>query len=267
VILTLLWQNRAGRLLAIALGFLAVVAIVGQGVDPIIRLFAYLLTPKVAKAKIPDYVENGYYVETRRTVFDMGGWQDLTPADENTKKSLVVCYSNFTIYRQKEEALNFIHRYSSTAKVTPDVFCDRPFESLPVEGYTDLGKIRIWEIRINIEKEPLHKPINLQFVIFFWNNFNRKDQWDVGTRIYNSRTDHAELVIRFPHWKPVPDVKFQTRDPAGDKSKTQELTPDPAMVSYDKDPQANILGVTWLLDQPSGDKTYWMVWDWTPKPP
>lgn len=81
---------------------------------------------------------------------------------------------------------------------------------------------------MNISNEPLHKPINLQFVVFFWNNFNRKDQWDVGTRIYNSRTDHAEIAIRFPQWKPVTGVKFETRSPIGDKSQTQSITPDPA---------------------------------------
>lgn len=266
-IFIVLWQSRMGRLFAILIGTLAVVSVVAQGSDPIIRLFNYLTTPKTAKASLPEYVVDGYYVEMRRTVFDLGSWRDVTVAQEDVKTSLAVCTSNFTIYRQKPEAVNFIHRYSSTAKVAPEVFSDRPFLNLPVDGHTELGKPRIWEIRIDISNEPLHKPINLQFVIFFWNNFNRKDQWDVGTRIYNSRTDHAELAILFPHWKPVSAVNFETRSPVGDKSQTQFLTPDPGRVAYERDQRGYILGVTWSLEQPSGDKTYWMTWDWTPKPP
>jgi hypothetical protein len=119
---------------------------------------------------------------------------------------------------------------------------------------------------MDISNEPLHKPINLQFVIFFWNNFNRKDQWDVGTRIYNSRTDHAELAILFPRWKPVAAVSFETRSPVGEKDQSQPITPEPGRVVYERDQQNNILGVNWTLEQPSGDKTYWMTWDWTKSP-
>src|SRR5689334_9096013 len=162
-----LWEHRLGRLLAIVLGLLATVALAAQGVDPLIRLFAYMVAPRTAKADIPEYVKNGYYVETRRTAFDMGGWRELTPAQENAKTSLVVCYNNFTIYREKPEAVNFIHRISSTASVAPEVFSDRTFVTLPVDGHTALGKTRLWEVRIDIHDEPLHRPINLRFVVFF----------------------------------------------------------------------------------------------------
>jgi hypothetical protein len=264
-IFVILWSRPIGRVIAIVVGILAVIALASQGIDPIIKLFNYVLSSKTAKLDVPEYVKDGYYVETRRTVFDLGSWREVAPAQENVKTSLAICTSNFTIYRQKSEAVNFVHHYSSTAKVAPEVFSDRTFTILPVEGYTELGKPRIWEIRIDISNEPLHKPINLQFVIFFWNNFNRKDQWDVGTRIYNSRTDLAEIAIRFPHWKPVPTVNFETRSPIGDKSQTQTVIPDPARVVYEKDQQGNILGCDWTLEQPSGDKTYWMTWDWTSK--
>jgi len=263
LVLALLWRHRWGRFLTIALGLLALVGLAAQGIDPLIRLFAYVSAPKAVKADIPEYVKDGYYVGIRRTVFEMGSWRELTSAQENEKTSLVVCINNFTIYREKPEAVSFIHRISSTGNVDPEVFCDRGFTKSPVEGYTEMGKTRIWEISIDIHDEPLHRPINLQFVVFFWNNFNRKDQWDLGTRIYNSRTDHAEIAVRFPHWKPAHSIVFETRSPTGDKSRRTTITPNPAGVLYDKDEQGNIFGVTWLLLQPSEDKTYWIAWNWT----
>jgi hypothetical protein len=102
---------------------------------------------------------------------------------------LAICYGYFTIHREKEEAKNFVHRISSTANVEPEVFGNRTFEKFPVQGFDKVGGLRIWEIRFDISNEPLHQPIQVRYVIFFWNNFNTKAQWDAGTRIYNSRTD------------------------------------------------------------------------------
>jgi hypothetical protein len=256
-VITWLWPKPAGRALA-------VIALAAQAIDPIVKVVRYFATPKAANKDVPVYVKDGYYVDSRRTVFELGGWRDVLPAQENVKTSLAVCYNTFTIYREKDEAVNFVHRISSTAKVAPEVFCDRMFTVLPVEGYTEMGKARQWEIRIDISHEASHRPITLQFVILFWNNFNQKSQWDAGSRIYNSRTDHAEIEIRFPHWKPIREVKYEMRSITGDKAQPPEdATPDPNHVQYERTKEGDILGVTWTLEQPVVDKTYWMTWDWS----
>ena len=125
-----------------------------------------------------------------------------------------------------------------------------------------VGGLRIWEIRFDISNEPLHQPIRVRYVIFFWNNFNTKVQWDAGTRFYNSRTDHSSLEVRFPRWKPVKKVEFETRPSSGEKAKACPYAPDRDLVHYERDAEGNILSVVWQLEAPAEDRTYWITWDW-----
>jgi hypothetical protein len=214
-----------------------------------------------AKPNVPSYVRDGYYVEDRRVIWDLGHWRDVSPS-EKEKVSLAICYGHFTIHREKEEAKNFVHRLSSTAYVEPEVFGNRTFEMLPVEGFDKEGGLRIWEIRFDISNEPLHQPIQVRYVIFFWNIFSTKAQWDAGTRFYNSRTDHSSLEVRFPWRKPAKKVEFETRPPGGEKAKATPYTPDPDLVHYQRDAEGNILSVVWQLEAPAEDRTYWITWDW-----
>jgi hypothetical protein len=262
LILQWLWERRWGRVVVTLLGCLAVLAFVAQSVSVLTNLYNQFAPREHAKPSVPVYVRDGYYVEDHQKIFDLGPWRDVSPSERNEKVSLAICYGYFTINREKEEAKNFIHRISSTANVEPEVFGNRTFEKLPVEGFDKVGGLRIWEIRFDISNEPLHQPIPVRFVIFFWNNFNRKDQWDAGIRVYN-RTDHSLLEVRFPRWKPVKKVEFETRPPTGEKAKAIPCTPNPDLVHYQRDTEGNILSVVWQLEGPTEDKTYWITWDWS----
>jgi multidrug efflux pump subunit AcrA (membrane-fusion protein) len=102
---------------------------------------------------VPSYVLDGYYVEQRQTIWDLSPWRDVSPSERNEKVSLAICYGYFTIYREKEEAVDFVHRISSTANVEPEVFSNRRIEKLPVEGFDKVGSLRIWELRFDISNE------------------------------------------------------------------------------------------------------------------
>jgi hypothetical protein len=257
-----LWARRWGRAVVTFLGCLAVLSFVAQAVGVLTNFYNQFAPREHAKPTVPNYVRDGYYVEDRQTIWDLGPWRDVSPSERNEKVSLAICYGYFTIHREKEEAKNFVHRISSTANVEPEVFGNRTFEKLPVEGFDKVGGLRIWEIRFDISNEPLHQPIRVRYVIFFWNNFNTKVQWDAGTRFYNSRTDHSSLEVRFPRWKPVKKVEFETRPASGEKAKASPYTPDPDLVHYQRDAEGNILGVVWQLEAPAEDRTYWITWDW-----
>jgi hypothetical protein len=263
IVMAFLWGSRWGRTLIFVLGVLAALSLVAQAVDIFGKLWDRFRPHEVVKQAQPDFVKNGYYVESRRTIFDLGPWREVAESERNQKISLAVCYGEFIVHRETDKPVKFIHQISSTSNIEPEVFVNRPYEKLPVEGADVLGKPRAWEIQCDISNERPYVAFPVSYVIFFWNSFNKPEQWDAGTRVYNAKTTLIELEVRFPRWKPAKSLKFQTRPPGGEKEKATPYEPDPSSVRYVKDPQGRILDVDWQIETPSGDKTYWIVWDWS----
>jgi hypothetical protein len=159
-----LWERHCGRVVVTLLGCLAVLAFVAQAVGVLTNLYSQFAPRQHAKATVLGYVRDGYYVEDHQKIFDLGPWRDISPSERNEKVSLAICYGYFTIHREKEEAVNFVHRISSTSNVEPEVFGNRTFEKLPVKGFDKMGGVRIWEVRFDISKESLHQPIFVRYV-------------------------------------------------------------------------------------------------------
>jgi hypothetical protein len=68
IVMAFLWGSRWGRTLVFVLGVLAALSLVAQAVDIFGKLWDRFRPHEVVKQAQPDFVKNGYYVESRRTI-------------------------------------------------------------------------------------------------------------------------------------------------------------------------------------------------------
>jgi hypothetical protein len=118
-----------------------------------------------------------------------------------------------------------------------------------------------WTLKFDIADVPVGKRIDIDFVVEFWNAFQKPNQWWGGFRILH-QTGKSTFSIKFPPSRhPPPEtLTYVIKEDTSDEKKFDDETPD---TTVDLDEAQRVQQVTWRKQSPLGDTSYRIKWDWS----
>jgi hypothetical protein len=200
----------------------------------------------------------GLRVETHVTTVDLSGWRETTAEQiaRREKISSALSHDRYVVVRTQHQARNYVHVVGTSSNIKPDIVCTHCTITPRIR---DDGSRAPNEFRVafDISNLKLEDETTIEYHTTFWNAFQTPDQLWAGIRISN-QTETATFSIIFPAIKhPTADkIKYLYHD-------TKDHLLSGQNVTLDYDDQGRVSRLSWVMTNPTTDRSYRVYWDWS----
>ena len=204
----------------------------------------------------------GVRVVFHETTLDLSGWHETEPGQiaRAEKISSALSHDRYTIVKTQPQAVNYVHTVGTSSNVPPDIICS----NCTVKARAPDAASRTaheFLVEFDISKLPLETPAVVDYQTRYWNAFQTPDQLWTGVRV-SEQTEMVRFSVVFPPSRhpPAGAIQFYYHDNA------DHTIGRPNEVSFDKDEFGGVSGLTWMIANPSTDRSYRVRWDWNGSP-
>lgn len=201
-------------------------------------------------------------VTDHETELNLSGWRETTPAQiaKRVKLSSALSHDRYTVVKTQPQGKNYVHVVGTSSDIPPDIVCTHcTVTPRPPDGASRTP--HEFKVRFDVSQLKLEEQMTIDYTATYWNAFQSADQLWTGLRVLY-QTERAKLAIIFPPTKhpPVDTIKFYYHD-----SMDHDLN-DVAGVTLEKDEGGRVSRLTWMIANPSTDRSYRVRWDWNDNP-
>jgi hypothetical protein len=192
------------------------------------------------------------------TTLDLSGWRETTPAQlaQHQKISAVLSHDRYTIVKTQPQAKNYVHTVGTDSGIQPDIMCTHCTISERPQDAASRASLE-YLVQFDISDLPLEQETTLDYHTRYWNAFQTPNLWWTGVRV-EDQTDLVKFTVLFPPAKHTvaKTIQFYYHDNA------DHILNNPSQMTMEKDEHGFVTGVTWILNNPSTDRSYRVRWDW-----
>ncbi|MGH3899185.1 MAG: hypothetical protein ACRDTA_13280 [Pseudonocardiaceae bacterium] len=256
------WRRVTFKLVVVIL----ILGMVGAAVPSIGSAIEYSILkirlPGAFEGTLPSELtsKSGVRVVERVTTLDLSGWKWTSSRDPHggSKISRGLSLTSFVLRKTEPGAKYFVHTASSDSKVEPSIWVDsHPFRIVQAKTQSS-SNTRQWNVFVDISQEPDDRPFTVNFIVTFWNGFQKKEDWWSGFRVVHA-TEKSIYRVIFPPELPATNVKFRHKDIAA--GETVDL--DTTMLKVTPAPsEMPVQTLSWTVDNPAPDRSYRVAWTW-----
>jgi hypothetical protein len=204
----------------------------------------------------------GLRVTYHETVLDLSGWRDTTAAQiaRLEKRSSALSHDRYTLVKTQPQAKNYVHIVGTSSDIAPDIVCTRcSITPRPPDGASRTP--HEFKVLFDISDLKLEEETTIDYTTTYWNAFQSTDQLWTGLRVLY-QTERAKFAIIFPPTRhpPIDTIKFYYHD-----NKDHDLD-NAEGATLEKDEGGRVSRLTWMIANPSTDRSYRVRWDWNDSP-
>jgi MTH538 TIR-like domain (DUF1863) len=200
----------------------------------------------------------GLRVEYHETTLDLSGWRETTPAQmaHLVKVSSALSHDRYTIVKTQPQAVNYVHTVGTSSPITPDIMCTHCVVKRRAPDAASRTPNE-FKVEFDISNLPLERETTIDYTTRYWNAFQTPDQWWTGLRV-SDQTEMAKLSIIFPPLKhpPADSIRIYYHDQA------DHFLSELNDVTMEKDSSGRVANLTWMIANPSTDRSYRVRWNW-----
>lgn len=200
-------------------------------------------------------------VDSRETTLSLLEWQRVPDRERSHRIERAISLNKFHIRRLHKSDTTFVHRFGTTSEIDPVASCDdgHVCSIVPVDEKQQKGKLREWELRVDVSKEPIDEPFPVSFNVTFWNAF--QDELWAGFRVLHP-SENVVFRILFPGNNSPSIVRYQRVKPSGS---AEDFTPERVELVVDSRNEGSTARIlTWTERAIPPDYSYRLHWTWEP---
>jgi MTH538 TIR-like domain (DUF1863) len=200
----------------------------------------------------------GVRVAYHETTLDLSGWHETEPDQiaRGEKISSALSHDRYTIVKTQPQAVNYVHTVGTSSNVPPDIICtDCTIKARAPDAAS--RTTHEFLVEFDISKLPLEATTTIDYQTRYWNAFQTPDQLWTGVRV-SEQTEMVKFSVVFPPSRhpPADAIQFYFHDNA------DHSIDRPAEVGFEKDGHSGVSRLTWMIANPSTDRSYRVRWGW-----
>jgi hypothetical protein len=200
----------------------------------------------------------GVRVEYHETTLDLTDWHATTPEQvvRREKISAALSHDRYTVVKTQPQAVNYVHTVGTSSGIPPDIMCTHCIVK-PRAPDAASRTPNEFLVEFDISQLPLEDRTIIDYSTRYWNAFQTPDQWWTGLRV-SVQTELAKFSIIFPPAKHPGEDSIQLYYHDNKDHNLDDLRD----VTFEKDDSGRVSKLTWMISNPSTDRSFRVRWDW-----